>query len=324
MVVFTEGDRVRGLGHVSRCSAYAEEWRRRGGRVAWVLDGDDVAVRMIGEDQEIRSLPWQDNPTEALMGLAAALALVDSYSATVDVLETVARMADATIFIDDLRRAYPAGLVVHPAPDPAPPSPVPSDWLEGPSWQPLRASFWDLEPRPPARAAIERILLVFGGGDLRRIGTAMARLALDVCPDAGIDLVLGAGQDTPPPRPGITVHQTIGAAAMARLMLQADVAISGAGQTVFELARCGTPTMMVGIADNQRANLDRWPDLCGFIDAGSWEADDLEPRVRAGLLSLSEASVRQAVSQRAQAIVDGQGVRRLFDRLDQTRTGGFA
>lgn len=323
LVVFTEGDRVRGLGHVSRCSAYAEEWRRRGGRVTWVLDGDETAVRMIGQDQDVRILAWQNGPANALTGRSAAVSLVDSYSATAEVLETVAGTADVTVYIDDLRRTYPEGLVVHPAPDPAPPSQATSIWLEGPRWQPLRSPFWDLEPRPHARAAIERILVVFGGGDLRLMGAAMAGLALDVCPDAGIDLVLGAVQDTPPPSPGITVHQAIDAAAMARLMLHADVAISGAGQTVFELARCGTPTVMLGVADNQRANLDHWPELCGFIDAGSWAAGDLEDRVRDGLLSLCPAPARETVSQRAQTVVDGQGVRRLFDRLNQTRTRGF-
>jgi len=323
LVVFTEGDRVRGLGHISRCSAYAGEWQRRGGRVLWVLDGDDSAVRMIGPEPAVEFLRWQDAAPGALIDRLAEVTLVDSYSATAGTLEAIATMAGATVYMDDLWRVWPAGLVVHPAPDPrienATASHSTSTWLEGPAWLPLRAPFWDVGPRAPARADIERVLVVFGGGDLRSIGTRIAGLVATVCPGAGIDLVLGDGQERPAPSLELTIHQAIDAAGMARLMLEADVAISGAGQTVFELARCGTPTVMVEVADNQRANLVHWPELCGFVDAGPWDAEDLDDRVRAGLDSLRSAAERQSVAERARAVVDGQGVRRLFDRLDQNR-----
>ena len=39
LALFTEGDRARGFGHVSRCSAYAQAWLGRGGRVCWILFG---------------------------------------------------------------------------------------------------------------------------------------------------------------------------------------------------------------------------------------------------------------------------------------------
>ena len=34
--IFTEGDLQRGLGHLTRCSAYASAWRGQGGKVHWV------------------------------------------------------------------------------------------------------------------------------------------------------------------------------------------------------------------------------------------------------------------------------------------------
>jgi spore coat polysaccharide biosynthesis predicted glycosyltransferase SpsG len=321
LVVYTEGDRVRGLGHVSRCSAYADEWRRCGGHVHWVLDGDETAVGMIGPQQTVEIMRWQDAAPEALIDRAGEVTLVDSYSATAGTLDAIAAMAGIKVYMDDLWRDWPAGLVVHPAPDPRPDNATAlyprTVWLEGPGWHPLRAPFWDVGPRAPVRADIERVLVVFGGGDLRSIGTRMAGLARTVCPGAMIDLVLGAGQGKPAPSAELTIHQAIDAGGMARLMLEADVAISGAGQTVFELARCGTPTVMVGIADNQRANREHWPELCGFVDAGPWDADDLDARVRIGLESLLAPAGRQAVMERAPNVVDGQGVRRLFDRLGQ-------
>lgn len=325
LVIHTEGDRVRGLGHVSRCSAYADEWCRRGGRVVWILDGDDAASALIQPGQEVRITRWQDGVAGSLADLVAAVTLVDSYTASAGVREAIAARSGQAVFIDDLWQLWPAGKVVHPAPDPrpadAPPAHPEGIWFEGPRWHPLRGPFIDLPRRGPAREQVQRVLVVFGGGDLRRVGTTMAGLARTVWPEATVDLVVGAGQDRPAASPRLTVHQALDAGAMARLMQNADVAISAAGQTVFELARCGTPTVMVGIADNQRANLEQWPTLCGFIDAGSWDAADLADRVRKGLIALGPASARQDVSARASGIVDGQGVRRLFDHLGQVSGG---
>lgn len=325
LVVYTEGDRVRGLGHVSRCSAWADGWARRGGRVSWVLDGDSAAATMIAPGQQVQISRWQDGAAGAPVDRSAQVTFVDSYSVTRDTLDAIAATTGATVYVDDLWKVWPAGIVVHPAPDRRPDAVPPPDpatiWLTGPAWHPLRAPFVDLALRDPPRPSIRRVLVVFGGGDLRRVGATMADLALQVCEGAEVDLVLGAGQETPPASRGLTVHQAIDATAMARLMRDADVAISGAGQTIFELARCGTPTVMVGIAENQRANLEQWPALCGFIDAGFWDAVDLPDRVRNGLIALTPAVARQQVSDRAHGIVDGQGVHRLFDYLGQVSLG---
>lgn len=323
LIIFTEGDLVRGLGHVSRCSAYAQGWQERGGQVCWVLDGDEAAVRMTGSASAVRRARWQDDPSSTPSNLQADVALVDSYCATSEVLENIAAAAGITVFIDDLRRTYPAGLVIHAAPDPALPTHIGSGaiWLEGPGWQPLRVPFWNIEPRGSVRPAVERVMVVIGGGDVRGIGVAMAGLASEIYPDARVDLVSAPGQPEPEPSSRSTVHRSLDAAVMTALMCEADVAISGAGQTVFELARCGTPTLMVGIADNQQANLDHWPHLCGFINVGRWDDEALADRVRAGLATLEAAAVRQDISDRAAAIVDGQGVRRLFDCLTQMRRG---
>lgn len=318
LAVYTEGDSIRGLGHVSRCSAYAQAWLERGGRVCWILDGDDAAVALIGTGQEIIRRPWQKDGRR--FDLDPDVALVDSYVASTEVMETIAAGSGTTIFIDDLGRTYPQGLVVHPAPDRI--ACAPSETigvLNGPSWQPLRPPFWDPPARAAVRPGIERILVVFGGGDLRGTGVAMAGLALKIHPSVKIDLVLGASQPVPEAAPGLLIHRSIDASAMVSLMLAADIAITAAGQTVFELARCGTPAILVGVADNQKPNLDHWPSLCGYINAGAWNDEDLEARVTAAIAHLADPIERQAIGHRAVNVVDGQGVRRLFDYLDRHR-----
>ncbi len=318
LAIYTEGGHVRGLGHVARCSAYARGWLDRGGRVIWTLDGDDLAGAAATGCGEVRPGRWQDDPA-ALPDLHPAVAIVDSYQLTPAVAAAIADRAVMPVFIDDLQAlAYPRGLVIHPALDPAPLRPDGADWLTGPVWQPLRPAFWTLAPRGPVRPAIDRILVTMGGSDLYGLGAAIVRLVADRVPGVRIDWVTASDVLSPPP--GVVLHHRLSDQAMAGLMLEADLAISAAGSTVFELARCGVPAILLGVADNQQPNLDHWPDRCGFIDAGLWDAVDRDARVRAALDRLRDPHLRATITDRAMATVDGQGVRRLFDRL-QPRDG---
>ena len=49
-----------------------------------------------------------------------------------------------------------------------------------------------------------------------------------------------------------------------------DLAISASGQTLYELACIGVPTIAIGIIDNQKNNIKNWINQ-GFIEyAGCW------------------------------------------------------
>ncbi len=67
---------------------------------------------------------------------------------------------------------------------------------------------------------------------------------------------------------------------MRRLMLESDIVVSGGGQTLYELARIGTPVVAVGLALNQLHNLDYW-QTTGFIEyAGFWDDNKLISNVK--------------------------------------------
>ena len=58
-------------------------------------------------------------------------------------------------------------------------------------------------------------------------------------------------------------------------MSSVDLAISASGQTLYELACIGVPTVAVGIIDNQKNNIKNWINL-GFIEyAGCWNNKNL-------------------------------------------------
>ncbi|MFN4297180.1 MAG: hypothetical protein ACK4FB_10090 [Brevundimonas sp.] len=316
LLILTEGDRRRGLGHLGRCLGYAAHWRGAGRPVRWIVDGDEAARIVLGTEA-VQWRRWQDQPlTVAAQG---HVVIVDSYDASPEALTPLAASAALVICLDDLARDhYPPGLVVHTAPGRLDRSGRDARWLIGPRWQPMPPAFWDVPDRSPVRPRIGRSLVLTGGTDLRGLGTTLAGVIRGTLPDCRVDLVLGAGAMTAPETDldGVTLHRTLAADALRDLMLACDVAVSAAGQTLFQLARCGTPAIMVGVADNQARHLREWPRTGAMTSAGEWNAPDLEDCVAAHLHALASPQLREAMSQAGRAAVDGQGVARLAREIE--------
>lgn len=314
LAIYTEGDARRGLGHVARCTGYAEAWAEQGGRVVWVIDGDAAARAAPGPQAEVIDRAWQG---EGRAIVACDAAVVDSYSATPETLAAIAASAPTVFLDDDFRLAYPAGRVVHSAPGPADAATLgEAEWLLGPRWHPMRRPFWDVPVREAPGEAVRTVLVLTGGGEAGGLGARLAAGARRALPEAEIHLVAGAAATGAATLDGVRLHYALDAAAMRDLMFDSDVAVTAAGQAIFELARCGCPAVMVGRADNQRLHMRHWPDTGAAVAAAWADADDLEDRVAESLIRLSVAG-RASMSRAGQATIDGQGCRRLMARLAQ-------
>lgn len=310
LTLYTEGDALRGLGHLTRCGGYAQHWLDLGGEVKWIVDGDDAARRALAATDSVQWRLWQAD-ADAIED--TDVALVDSYSADLRVLEAIATRSKRPIFIDDLfRLPYPGGLVVHSSPGPIDQKLGAARWLTGPQWHPMRREFWDVAPRVDVRPVPESVLVLAGGVDHRGVGGRLAKAIADATPATRIDLVVGVGAEAPselPPR--VHVRQGLTAAQMRDLMLAADVAVSAAGQTLYELARCGCPTLLFGVADNQNLHMAHWPQTGAGRAVGWWNDPSLEANIIKALSTLSQTD-RLTMSQIGPRLVDGQGIRRLM------------
>jgi len=102
---------------------------------------------------------------------------------------------------------------------------------------------------------------------------------------------------------------------MADLMAAADVAISAAGTTAWELCFMGLPSILISLAPNQipiAQELSRQQCAIHLGDAGDVSAEKLAEQLRALLKSKDQ---RQAISLRSREIVDGNGAKRVVAAL---------
>jgi RimJ/RimL family protein N-acetyltransferase len=91
-------------------------------------------------------------------------------------------------------------------------------------------------------------------------------------------------------------------------MLKCDLTISAAGQTTYELARLGMPTIAVGVAENQKYNVQGWREI-GFIKNEIWYTD---VNLLEGIKEQLSTHINSNISKR-KVFCDGQGARRIIE-----------
>ena len=139
---------------------------------------------------------------------------------------------------------------------------VPEDChlLLGPEYALLQPIYAELHDRiPPREGPVRRILISFGGADRDNLtGRVLAAFLSLNCPDIDVDVVIS---DSSPYAPGIrdqvaghaNIHLHGNLPTLAPLMARADLAIGAAGTTSWERLCLGLPTIVITIANNQRA-----------------------------------------------------------------------
>jgi len=193
--------------------------------------------------------------------------------------------------------------------------------LLGPSYALLQSEYAELHPRtPPRRGTVQRIFVFFGSADNHNLtGQAIAAfLDLDRS-DIVLDVVINPASPNAAAIRGqaydhtnITLHETL--PSLAPLMLKADLAIGAAGTTTWERCCLGLPTVVVTVADNQRAIAEEL-NKRGIIEwLGS--KDDLKfERLRDVVAKLLDSGISPEWLSRCWQTVDGRGVERVTRAL---------
>lgn len=99
-------------------------------------------------------------------------------------------------------------------------------------------------------------------------------------------------------------------------MRKADVAISAAGTSLYELCACGTPTICYTLADNQLENAKSFHEDEIMIYAG----DARDSELAKNIIDIAEQLMldcdkRKKMSEKMMSLVDGQGARRIVSKL---------
>lgn len=329
-VVFrTGGNKQIGLGHLRRCLSLAEALRPFGTDCFFLLDEDPVCVDHVTAAgfEAIGIQPGEDlSQTIAQCRKRKALAIVaDSYALDAAYLIGLRKTRAVVAAVDDLAdRELPVDLVVNGlmnADQLAYRGLRTTRYLLGPQYILLRSEFAD-EPKRTIAEHIGRVLITVGGTDPERLTPKLVHWVSDTLKDVSVDVVMGPMFDGSLHSGGrTTVHSN--PQNIRSLMLGADLALCGGGQTTYELAATGMPAVAIRLADNQTQSLEGLNSAGVLVWAGDAHDADLEAKTKRVLTALaSDRARRAAMSQRGRALVDGQGAMRVARTIFDLTTCG--
>jgi UDP-2,4-diacetamido-2,4,6-trideoxy-beta-L-altropyranose hydrolase len=188
----------------------------------------------------------------------------------------------------------------------------------------LRPAFAKLRRKAKKRTKLKRILISFGGGDPKNLTQWACTRILKDFSQLKLDVVIGPSHpsrehlhELAAKRHQVRVFEDLDANAFGELMLAADLAIGGGGQTSWERCALGLPSLLVNVADNQESNTRALTRAGAALMLGT--PDDQDQRNNnlhqtiATLLHNPEAL--QVLSIRALPLVDGRGPLRVAARL---------
>lgn len=321
VLFLTEGGAIGGLGHIIRCSSIVQAFAEKGVIPTFVVNGDE-SIRRILKEGSYQACNWLHEKWECIKFIEEAdVVIIDSYLADLNFYRELSERVRVPVYIDDNKRLdYPRGVVINSgihATTLKYPEREDVQYLLGCGYAPLRKLFWEMELKEPGDS-IESVMITTGGNDPKNIIPKMVKFLKDQYPTLRKDIIIGNGFDNINEIKSVSDINTHlvyypDVRKMAEIMTQADIAISSGGQTLYELARSGVPTIAFCQSDNQILNLEGWSRE-GFIeyigDFGRVE----EKLIRAlnKLDSKEERLRRRDVGIR---LVDGQGAKRIAEEL---------
>lgn len=318
IMVLTEGGEKTGFGHISRCAALVHAAMDIDGTTdaEFIVNGDERAKGFL-DSQGITGGALLDWNRERKNIVSAAkqkdMVIIDSYLADESFYGCISDVTHGRmLMMDDYNRIkYPEGVVINP-----------SICGSGREYIILRKEFWTV-PDKKIKPVIKDVLITFGGKGRALFMEKTLDALVGKYPRYNYYVVSPDGGRGPGCECSGTIrfYGDIPASGMLDLMLRCDICVSGGGQTLYELARCGVPSIGVCFAENQMGNISSLKSA-GFLEwAGNYEEKDVFTKIRGYIEKLAPADIRKEKCLAGKSIVDGKGAKRVIEFFMKSKTG---
>jgi UDP-2,4-diacetamido-2,4,6-trideoxy-beta-L-altropyranose hydrolase len=319
-----------GSGHVMRCLALAQAWMEAGGSATFVTTGLPAALdeRLRGEGIEVVTIRDERELGSIAREREAAWVVIDGYAFGAADQRRIKDAGLRLLWMDDVGAAAPycadlvlnqnlgAEAALYADRDGA------TQRLLGPRYVLLRAEFrrWRDWRRTFAQPA-KKVLVTLGGADAENVTLRVIRALQQITlPELEAVVVIGPSnpheallEDAAGDTPHIRLQRNV--TDMPALMAWADVAIAAGGSTAWELAFFGLTSVVIALAENQRANAERLGATGVAVNAG-WYADLQEDALADAVAALlADEPRRMDMARRGRELVDGDGAVRVVARM---------
>ncbi len=325
VTILTEGGRDIGYGHITRCTSIYEAFEEIGKQSQLIVNGDETIEDLL-KGKNYKVFNWLDDQ-QLLFGILdnANIVFIDSYLAEHDIYERISeQVKTAVYFDDDLRIDYPRGFVLNGAIFAEQlPYPKKEDVtnLLGTMYTPIRREFWDTPPKL-IRKEVKTLVVTFGGSDMCNVTPKVQKVLNKTYPYLQKKIIVtrffaNMSEIKKLRDKNTKLIYEPDAIELKEIMRESDIAISAGGQTLYELASVGVPTIGICIAQNQLQNVNGW-SKSGLLEYIGWYNNkDIQSKLIAALEKMKSYNKRIRCSKKNRELIDGKGSRRVCDILLQ-------
>lgn len=316
VVFITEGNTKLGLGHIFSCLSLYQAFKTENCQIKIIVFGDRSVDEILAGTDYVK-MEWQKKKNENnLLNFirGSDIVLIDSLLAKEYLYKKISLLIKTPVYIDYGNRiTYPRGIIINRT--------IFSEkikyknnkniYLLGTKYFPLTKAFWYVGDKK-INKNIENIMVTFGGSDPKEMTSKILNYIISNYPDLNKSVVIGKGfiNQIPaefPKDKNTKLYFYPSGEEIKKIMLSSDVAISAGGQTLFELARIGTATIAVKVADNQIYNI-KGLEKTGFIDfAGHWNDKKILNKIGKLLKNLKNQKIRIKKMNIGRNLIDGYG-----------------
>jgi len=336
LVIRADAGTEIGTGHVMRCLALAQGWQDAGGHpiFAMATEVPNLEGRLKSEGGEVVHLavkPGSAEDATATASLAqeagATWIAADGYRFDTRYQRMVKGRGARLLMMDDYGHAdrYHADVILNQSANGN------EDFYEkiesytslllGPRYALLRREFlkWQGWSRKTPEVG-RKLLVTLGGSDPDNV-TRKVLNAIQTSDIRNLEVKVVIGPSNPHEASLaeavhcslFTVHRSV--ENIPELMAWADLAISAAGSTCWELAFMRLPALLLVVADNQNCVADRLEVAGAAINLGRQSAVSPLEISRALLRLLRDRGEREAMARSGRNLVDGEGAARVVKCL---------
>lgn len=316
LTVLTDGGKEIGFGHITRCIALSKAFEKKGFEIEFVVYGDSSVKSILNYKTNIFN--WHKDHKKLFTFLRSnTLLLVDSLS-VLDELLLELEQKNSLIFIDDEKRRniINKGFVL--------------DWtilsdereyflprkknvvyLLGSRYTPLREEFYSVKTKKIIKN-VESIMVTFGGSDVRNLTPKILSFLTQNYPNIVKNVIIGAGFQNLKEIKQIADMNTnlilnADAKRVVDVMLKSDICIGSGGQTLYELAYIGVPTIGILLVENAKDDTLGWRDV-GFLEyIGRYDDIKLLTNLKTAINKIMNKNIRKKLQRSAQNYIFSNG-----------------
>ena len=319
VLILTEGGRGIGYGHITRCVSLYQALKQLHIEPKFIVKGEKIDLSFL-KGINVNHFDWIKNRRKIFHEIEKSkIIIIDSYLANMSHYNEISSKALYSVFFDDYNRLkYPKGVVINGALYAKKinyEKKCNKIYLLGPKFACIRKKFLSA-PQKRIRKKIKSILITFGGCDFYNLTICIVEFLNRAFPFIEKNVIIGKDfKQAKKIKKYYNKNKKIiycpNSATMKKIMMESDIAISAGGQTLFELAKIGVPTIGICIAKNQMLNLKSWQSH-GFLSlVGTYNSKLICSKIKNAINRMLSYKQRLKQSKAGNRNIDGKGALRI-------------